>query len=178
MRRGLAAAIVAIAAIAGCDRINMVKQREFRTWDRNSFLRHDREVQLPPEGVVAHGLPGAPAPQPARIDEAMLVRGQQVFDANCIPCHGLSGDGNGIIVQRGMPHPPQLWDPKLVRAKASLFYETITNGHGMMYSYADRVPPADRWAVAAYIRALQAAAATPVANLSAQDKAMLAKEGG
>jgi mono/diheme cytochrome c family protein len=83
-----------------------------------------------------------------------------------------------MIVQRGFPHPPDLASDKLERAPARLFYDTITHGHGVMYSYAARVPPADRWAIAAYIRALQLSRHAPVASLPAQDRAQLAQAGG
>ena len=77
-----------------------------------------------------------------------------------------AGDGQGMIVQRGFPKPPPLFQPDLLKAKAQLFYNTITNGHGVMYSYADRVLPADRWAIVAYIRALQRSQHAQVASLS------------
>lgn len=71
------------------------------------------------------------------------------------PRHGYEGDGDGAIVRRGFPHPPSYYEPKLMQAQAQLFFDTITNGFSVMYSYGSRVPPHDRWAIAAYIRALQ-----------------------
>ena len=78
-----------------------------------------------------------------------------------------------MIVQRGFPAPPPLSLPRLEQAKASYLYDVITNGHGVMYSYADRVPSADRWAVIAYIRALQLSQDAAVANLAPDDTAKL-----
>jgi mono/diheme cytochrome c family protein len=77
------------------------------------------------------------------------------FGIYCSPCHGYDGYGDGIIVARGFPHPPSFHGARLRAAPAKLFFDTITNGYGVMYSYADRVEPADRWAIVAYIRALQ-----------------------
>jgi mono/diheme cytochrome c family protein len=73
----------------------------------------------------------------------------------CSPCHGANGDGNGIIVQRGMPGPTSYHADRLRLADDQHFFDVITNGYGAMYSYASRVPPRDRWAIVAYIRALQ-----------------------
>ena len=81
-----------------------------------------------------------------------------------------------MIVQRGFPQPPSFYATRLRQAKASVFYDAITNGHGVMYSYADRVTPADRWAVIAYIRALQLSQDAQVAALPEPDRAKL--EGG
>jgi mono/diheme cytochrome c family protein len=167
-------ATVALAlALSGCGKLNMADQHKDKTWDANAFLPHGRVVQAPAAGSVAHGLPGAPAPQPARIDAALLARGEVQFNIDCAPCHGRSGDGQGMIVQRGFPSPPALYQPVLRQAKAAHFYDVITNGHGLMYGYADRVAAPDRWAIVAYIRALQASAGTQAAKLAPQDLAAL-----
>ncbi|HEY2159597.1 MAG TPA: cytochrome c [Isosphaeraceae bacterium] len=106
---------------------------------------------------------------PFKVDRAVLERGRQRFEIYCSPCHGYTGDGHGMIVQRGFTAPPSLYGKRhpagksaaatfyedLRDAPAGHFFEVITNGHGAMYSYASRVAPRDRWAVAAYIRALQ-----------------------
>ena len=83
------------------------------------------------------------------------ARGRQRFGIFCSPCHGAGGDGNGIVVQRGMPRPTSYHDQRLLTADDQHFFDVITNGYGAMYSYASRVPAADRWAIVAYIRALQ-----------------------
>ena len=77
------------------------------------------------------------------------------FDVVCAPCHGLSGDGDGMIVQRGFARPPSYHLERLRAAPAGHFFDVITNGLGTMYPYGYRVPPRDRWAITAYIRALQ-----------------------
>jgi mono/diheme cytochrome c family protein len=85
----------------------------------------------------------------------LLTRGQERYRIYCTPCHSELGDGRGMIVQRGFPAPPSYHIDRLRQAPPQYFYDVITDGHGAMYSFADRVQPQDRWAIAAYIRALQ-----------------------
>jgi len=94
---------------------------------------------------------------PIAVTKAMLERGHERFNIYCSPCHNRIGDGRGMIVKRGFPHPPDYALVRLRNAPVGHFYDVITNGYGVMYSYAARVEQEDRWAVAAYIRALQAA---------------------
>jgi mono/diheme cytochrome c family protein len=96
----------------------------------------------------------SPAPPPS-VTLALLQRGQDRYRIYCVPCHSELGDGRGMIVQRGFPSPPSYHSDSLRQAPVQHFYDVITNGHGAMYSFADRVQPPDRWAIAAYIRALQ-----------------------
>ena len=81
--------------------------------------------------------------------------GRERFDIYCAVCHGRTGEGNGMIVQRGFPSPPSYHIDRLRNAPPGYIYNVITNGYGVMYSYAGRIAPRDRWAIAAYIRALQ-----------------------
>jgi mono/diheme cytochrome c family protein len=92
---------------------------------------------------------------PYPITIKLLERGQQRFDIYCEPCHSPLGDGDGMIPRRGFPHPPSYHIARLRQAPDRHFYDVMTNGYGIMYSYADRVTPEDRWAIVAYIRALQ-----------------------
>jgi mono/diheme cytochrome c family protein len=85
----------------------------------------------------------------------LIERGRERFNINCAPCHGFAGDGDGMIVSRGFPQPPSYHIDRLRSAPDGHFYDVISNGYGVMYSYADRVEPRDRWAITAYIRALQ-----------------------
>ena len=169
-RHAGALAGLALIALAGCKREDMYTQSRSGTWDRSNLFGNESSMRHPVVGTVARDEPNQPAPQPSVITAAMLARGQQRFDIFCAPCHGRSGDGAGMIVQRGFPKPPSLFAPKLVTAKAQHFFDTITNGHGAMYSYADRVSPADRWAITAYIRALQRGQNVPSAELTAADR--------
>jgi mono/diheme cytochrome c family protein len=93
---------------------------------------------------------------PIRVTRAVLERGQERYNINCSPCHGRVGDGTGMIVKRGFPHPPDYALVRLRNAPDGHYFDVITNGYGVMYSYASRVSPEDRWAITAYIRGLQA----------------------
>ena len=175
--RGAFALVLAALAVAGCDQADMYKQGKSNTWDRSEFLAKKSSMQLPVAGTVPRDEPNQAVPQPAVITVAMIERGHQRYDIFCTPCHGLAGNADGMIVQRGFPKPPRFTDDRLMKAKAQHFYDVLTQGKGAMYSYADRVPPADRWAIAAYIRALQLAQKPVVANLSPDDQAKLAGSG-
>lgn len=92
---------------------------------------------------------------PMPVTKELLKRGQERYNIYCSVCHGAEGDGNGMIVQRGYPAPPSYHIDRLRNAPPGYLYSVITNGYGIMYSYASRVEPPDRWAIAAYLRALQ-----------------------
>ena len=85
----------------------------------------------------------------------LLHRGQERFNIYCAPCHSPVGDGDGMVVRRGFPAPPSYHIDRLRQAPARDFYDVMTNGYGVMRPYSDRVSPEDRWAIVAYIRALQ-----------------------
>jgi mono/diheme cytochrome c family protein len=92
---------------------------------------------------------------PVEVTPQFLERGQERYTVYCTPCHSRLGDGRGMAVQRGFPHPPDYALPRLRQASLGHFYDVITNGYGVMYSYADRIPVSDRWAIANYLRVLQ-----------------------
>lgn len=94
---------------------------------------------------------------PPIVSAALLQRGRQRYDIYCAPCHGLTGEGDGVIVARGFPKPVSFEDPGQMRQDASHLMEVISQGHGVMYGFYDRAEPADRWAIIAYIRALELA---------------------
>jgi mono/diheme cytochrome c family protein len=121
-------------------------------------------------GTVEFG--AKPAPPPA-VTMALLERGQQRFRIYCTPCHSELGDGNGMIVQRGFPPPPSYHIARLRDAPVQHFFDVITNGYGAMYPFADRVQPADRWAIAAYIRALQRSQDATLADVPVDQRAAL-----
>ncbi len=126
----------------------------------------------PPAGIVARDdAPGPPTPPPVTL--ALLQRGRERFDIDCAPCHGRTGQGDGMIVQRGFPHPPSYDEDRLRQAPVQHFYDVITNGYGAMFPYAQRVAPADRWAIAAYIRALQASDNAHLADVPADRRQAL-----
>lgn len=110
---------------------------------------------------------------PMTVDRAFLDRGHQRFDIYCSPCHGATGDGQGMIVQRGMKQPSTYHQDRLRQAPPGYFYDVITNGFGAMYSYASRIKPADRWAIIAYIRALQLSQNANASDLTQADMKQL-----
>lgn len=165
--------ILLLLAFATCTREDMFVQDRAVTWGRFSLFPDQMTMQSPVPGTLARNAPDTPMPQPQRVTEAMLSRGREAFNINCSPCHGRAGDGHGMIVQRGFLQPPSLFSDDLRHAQAQHFYDVITHGKGVMFSYADRVSPADRWAVIAYVRALQLSQHAEVALLSDQDRAHL-----
>lgn len=92
---------------------------------------------------------------PIPVTKELVERGRERFNINCIVCHGPVGNGDGMVVRRGFPKPPTYHDDRLRNAPVGHFFDVITNGWGKMPSYAYQVQPADRWAIVAYIRALQ-----------------------
>lgn len=92
---------------------------------------------------------------PMQVTHTVLERGKDRYNIYCSPCHGRLGDGKGMIVQRGFPVPPSFHMDRLRQAADGHYYDVITNGFGVMFSYASRIAPEDRWAITAYIRALQ-----------------------
>lgn len=147
----------ALLLLAGCHQnLSMSDQPKGDEWERSDLFRNGRVLQQPPAGGVSReeDTRDLRAQRPP-MSLALVKRGQQRFNIFCSACHGYAGDGDGMVVQRGFPHPPSFHDPRLIAAPDEHFVDVITNGHGVMYSYADRVPVADRWAITAYIRALQ-----------------------
>lgn len=92
---------------------------------------------------------------PMKVTRALLERGQERYNIFCAPCHDRLGHGTGMIVRRGFLMPPSYHIERLVHAPDGYYFEVMTDGYGTMYSYASRVPASDRWAITAYIRALQ-----------------------
>lgn len=148
-------AIVLACLLVGCDQ-NMDVQPSYRGYSAAPLFRGGVQRDPPANTIARDDLDRekAASTRPA-LSAALLARGRQRFEIFCSPCHGAAGDGNGIIVQRGMPHPTSYHDDRLRAADDQHFFDVISNGYGAMYSYASRVPPRDRWAIVAYIRALQ-----------------------
>jgi mono/diheme cytochrome c family protein len=110
---------------------------------------------------------------PFPIDEARLRRGQERFDIYCSPCHARTGNGDGMIVQRGYRRPPSYHDERLRSAPVGHFFDVMTNGFGAMPDYAAQVRPEDRWAIAAYIRVLQLSQHASLADVPASERTSL-----
>ncbi len=161
---GLAAVLV--LAVAACDRMATQPKRKVYESGGAEGGTADR---MPPDGTVPRD-DGQPVPP---LTLAVIQRGRERFDIYCSPCHSVVGDGDGMVVRRGFPHPPDYTEDRLVKAPLQHFYDVITNGYGAMYPYAARVAPNDRWAIAAYIRALQLSRQGSVADLPADEKGKL-----
>jgi len=165
----LASVALAMLLLAGCD--NMANQPKVLPYETYRALPSGPALWQEPPGVVPRDWRPAPTPPPVTL--ALLERGQQRFDIYCAVCHGLTGYGDGRIVQRGFPAPPSYHIARLMESGNQHFYDVITQGYGVMFSYAQRVAPADRWAIVAYIRVLQASQNVPVATLDAAERAKL-----
>ncbi len=164
MRR-LACLTMLLAALGGCGDHSMSQQNRYGTFSKAPLFRDGTEAQSLPNGTVAQGdlARARQITTPPAVDMALLSRGRERYDIYCSPCHGLSGHGDGMIVQRGFPAPPSYHSARLRAADARHIFDVITNGYGTMYSYAARIEPRDRWAIIAYIRALQQSQQTDMA---------------
>jgi mono/diheme cytochrome c family protein len=169
MKGATAAMVATLVSIVACD--DMADQPKVLPYETYRGETPDFAPALPPPGTIPTNW--MPAPKPPPVTAALLARGQERFNIFCAPCHGPTGDGNGMVVERGFPAPPSYHIDRLRQAPVQHFYDVITNGYGVMFSYADRVPPNDRWAIAAYIRALQASQNTPVASLTPDEQKAL-----
>ena len=110
---------------------------------------------------------------PMPVTQQVLDRGEERFNIYCSPCHGRAGDGNGMIPSRGFRHPPSFHTDVLRTAKTGHFFDVMTNGFGSMPTYAPQVPVSDRWAIVAYIRALQLSQNATMAQVPADKRAQL-----
>ncbi|WP_271615448.1 c-type cytochrome [Bradyrhizobium sp. CCBAU 51627] len=166
--------ILALACLlAACDQ-NMDQQPRYSGYSRVPLFRGS-VLRPPPANTIARddlAREKSAGSKPALTPE-LLARGRQRFGIFCSPCHGAGGDGTGIIVQRGMPRPTSYHDDRLLAADDQHFFDVITNGYGAMYSYAARVPPADRWAIVAYIRALQLSRHASLDDVPADERSKL-----
>lgn len=166
-----------LALLSGCGR-NMYDQAKFETYDASPFYENGTSSRALLEGTVSRsrgeidesyftgqGDDGIATELPFELTEAVLERGQERYNIYCSPCHNYSGNGEGMIVQKGFVQPTSFHDPRLLASPVGYFYGAITNGFGRMFSYAARVPPEDRWAIAAYIKTMQYAQSAPVADL-------------
>ncbi len=157
------------ATLAACD--NLANQPRLKPYELPYGSETRWPVEPPPNTVARDDPLHPPAPPPVTM--ALLQRGRQRFDIYCAPCHGRFGDGTGVIVQRGFPNPPSYYSEQIRNASNQTLYDVITRGYGVMYAYADRVAPDDRWAIVAYIRALQASASGSLADVPPEQREAL-----
>lgn len=182
----LAAAAAVLFAAAGC-RQDMHDQPRIRPLAENAFFADGSGSRLLPANTVARGelrddIPfhtgqaadGALLTEvPMPVTRELLVRGQERFDIFCAPCHGRAAEGTGMVVQRGYKKPSSFHVDRLRQAPVAYFYYVMSNGFGVMPSYAAQIPAEDRWAIAAYIRTLQLAQHYAAAELTAEERQFL-----
>jgi mono/diheme cytochrome c family protein len=164
----LGALVLLAAGLSAC-RQDMHDQPKYIPLRPSDFFLDGRSARPLSEGTIPRGhLNDDPAfftgkgPDgklinyfPIAVDKDVILRGQQRFNVYCSPCHDRTGSGNGMIVRRGYRHPPSYHTQRLIEQPDGHFFDVITNGFGAMPDYAVQIQPQDRWAIVAYIRALQ-----------------------
>jgi mono/diheme cytochrome c family protein len=187
------------ALLAGCERSkqDMYDQPRYGTFSASPLFDDGAAARMPPEGVQARArgdFAGSTSGRiggkkvlddlaaeraramPYRVDARLLERGRERYTIYCMPCHSPAGDGDGLVVRRGFPAPPTFHQDRLRAAPDRHFYDVISRGYGVMVPYADRIEPQERWAIVAFIRALQLSQHAPVAALPPQMQARLKRE--
>ena len=168
MRRRLAITVVALSSALVACRQDMHDAPRYEPLEASTFFSDGQASRTLVANTVARGqlreddllytgkIGGQLANEfPMPVTAELMARGQQRFNVFCSPCHARTGDGNGMIVQRGFRQPPSYYEERLVNAPVGYLFDVMTHGFGAMQDYAAQVPVADRWAIAAYIRALQ-----------------------
>jgi cytochrome c len=185
--------MTALSALAvGACRQDMHDQPNYGPLEESIFFANGAASRPLIEGTVARGHLGEDvgyqtgleadgsfvAEFPMAVDMALLERGRTRYEAFCAPCHDRVGSGRGMIVRRGYKQPNSFHDQRLRETQPGYFVNVMTNGFGQMSSYAAQIKPADRWAIAAYVQALQLSQRAPEAALSDDDRERLAGEPG
>ena len=185
-----AAVLLATLGLAAC-RQDMHDAPRYEPFETSRFFADGRASRPVIEGTVARGhlvddehlatgrIGGAFAPTfPAAVTAETLARGRERYDIYCSPCHDRTGSGNGMIVQRGFPRPRSFHEDRLRQIAPGYVFAAITDGFGVMPSYAAQVPVEDRWAIVAYIRALQLSQNASVHDLDEGERKRLEKIDG
>jgi len=173
--------VIGLVAMAGCHK-DMYDQPRYEPYAESSFFKDGTSFRAPVAGTIARGELRADRHRffgktrdgkdvedfPAPVTEQTMKRGQERFNIYCSPCHGATGDGRGMIVRRGLTPPPSFRLDRLREAPVGHYFDEISNGYGSMYPYNYRVPVDDRWAIIAYIRALQYRTSAKVDDLPAE----------
>ena len=180
--------VLCLAPIAFACRQDMHDQPRYEPFEGNSFFQDGRADRPQVVGSVARGQlrndelffsgveGGEPATRfPFPITREVLTRGRERYNIYCTACHDQRGYGEGMAVQMGFRQPSSFHIDRLREAPPGYFFGVMTDGFGAMFDYADRLTPRDRWAIAAYIRALQASQNVPVASLPASIQASLSQ---
>jgi mono/diheme cytochrome c family protein len=182
-RIGLAG-LVLLAGVA-C-RQDMHNQPKYRPYRASTFFEDGMSARVPVEGTVPRGhlnddellMTGFANGEvatvfPFPVDAEVMARGQEMFNAYCAVCHGLTGEGDGMVVQRGFTKPPTLVDDRMLSTPEGYFFNVITNGFGAMPDHAAQIKVDDRWAIVAYLRALQGAANATIEDVPPAERAAL-----
>ncbi len=177
--------LLLVCSTVAC-RQDMHDQPKYEPLQESHFFSDHRSSRPLIEGTVAQGQlktdkhlhTGKRAGQlldtlPFPVTEQVLKRGRQRYDIFCSPCHARVGTGEGIVVQRGFRPPPSLHTQRLREAPVGHLFDVITNGYATMYSYATRISPSDRWAIVAYVRALQLSQHARIEELPERDQTRL-----
>lgn len=185
-----AAILVVSTALAAC-RQDMHDAPRYEPLEASAFFADGRSARPLVQNTVARGtlredellytgrIGGELADEfPMPVTAEMMARGRERFNVFCSPCHGRTGAGNGMIVQRGFRAPPSFDEERLRTAPVGHFFDVMTNGFGAMQDYASQVPVADRWAIAAYIRALQLSQRATLADVPPDRRADLDRPAG
>ena len=187
---GVASCVIAGVVLGGC-RQDMHDQPKFIPLRPSSFFDDGRSARPIPEGTVARGHlnddtllytgkgpDGKPVNDfPFPVTKEVILRGQQRFNIYCTPCHDRTGNGNGMVVQRGYRHPPTYHSDRLRQVPNGYIFDVITNGFGAMPDYAAQIPPADRWAIVSYVRALQFSQQASINDVPADARGQLSGGG-
>jgi len=173
------------ALLTGC-RQDMHDTPRYEAFEASATVGDNRASRIPPAGTVPRGwlrddealYTGKVAGQlidqfPFAIAHADLARGRQRFNIYCTPCHGQLGDGNGMVVQRGLRQAASFHQDRLRQETIGYFFDVITNGFGAMPDYATQIPVRDRWLIVAYVRALQLSQHASVSELPPDQRAAL-----
>lgn len=179
-------AVACALVISGCDQMrqDMATQPKAKPLSPSDFFPDGRSERPLLENTVARGslandefmVAKDSNAFPLPVNQALLERGQDRYGTFCTPCHGLQGDGNGMVALRGMKHPPSYHTDRLRELPNGYFYDVISNGFGQMYGYAAQIPPRDRWAIVAYVRALQLSRDARASELPAELRQKLSGE--
>ena len=174
-----------LLGLAACQQ-QMADQPRYKPLAQSSFFGDDRSARPLVPGTVARGYLNADeqfytgksggepiTTLPVPLTKELLARGQERFNIFCSPCHDRTGNGEGMIVLRGYRPPPSYHIDRLRQAPVGHFFDVMTNGFGAMPDYATQVAPADRWAIAAYIRALQLSQNATLADVPPEERQKL-----
>ena len=171
-------ALLSLVLITGCHQ-DMYDQAKKEPLEASEFFKDGRVARPLVPGTIARGHLETDTPMftgreggqfvsdlPTKLDEQLLKQGQTLFNIYCTPCHGRIGDGDGMIVSRGFKRPPSYHSERLRGAPVGHYFDVITNGFGSMPTFKNRIAPEDRWAIVAYVRALQLSQFAPASTLS------------